>query len=296
MKRARATASSLRVNRFMVSQVKSNDTRVYINSSPLIGVQSLNWDTPKKTENVREGGEIAIKRSINSHSDDGKISLRGLLAEGAGDLFFDVQNSGLLSHESFVISARDKVGERVASGCYLSSYGLDFQVNALVDISAEYEFDNYSYNTTGNILNSGDTSNRFSVFQPQDITFYGDWAESIGSTGICAQSISVSVSLDRSPVRVLGNQTPRFRNIKLPVLGKCSIEALKRDSTGINLSPQIDSGGTLTVVCEGTGTSRTVTMENARLIGLSESLDINNRASINFEYEFSPTNNVDILV
>lgn len=277
-----------------IYRVNSSDIQVHVNDTRLSGVQSVNFDASKEFTELQSLGKFSTQDRILNSNQTINVSMDYLLvaSEDVFDPFFSLQSSGIVSSESFDLKIIDTAGENLISGAYLSSYSVKFGVRELPVCSIAYEANTINFNAENKLLFSDQTQDSFEVYSPKEIhIFASDFNEQINSQSFCVQSASISFNLDRSPKKILGNKTPQYRYPNLPTNGELSFSIIKHQITGIDLSSLVLNKGTLEIaLIKDDSISMSYLINNCSLVSISESTNLDQDTTIDFNYVFSLNN------
>ena len=279
-----------------VDRVSYADTRVYINDVLLTGVSSCDIETTREVENLRSINRYETTDRVTKSSQVPQATISWILGVGSSDPFFNFQNSGIVSVESFNIKKKDIVGvEEIKSG-YLTSYSVSASVGNLVTAEAKYDGNAYSFTETGKLTLGVQTSDSYRGFLPSKISLSASFSEG-NIFAFPIQSFQISVPISRAPFKKLGDSTPSYRIPTLPAEASVSFSAIKNDITGIDFSKIVLEKGNFSfslLACNNSG--KTYTLKDCSLIGVSESIDLDGNASIDFNYVSSITGRSFYLV
>jgi hypothetical protein len=273
-----------------VDRVNYGDTRVYVNNILLTGISDCSIETERSYDDLRSYGRYDITDRIVKSDQIPKVNLSWILGEGSSDPFFDHQNSGIISVEKFNIKKRDIVGENIVSGAFLTSYSVEASVGDLVTAQAQYEGLSYSFSATGALNRSIQTEDYYRSFVPSKITVSGDFGEGQVAP-FPIQSFQITIPIPRSTVKKLGSLTPDYRIPNLPTEASVSFSVIKNDITGMNFAPIIVEKGEFTFEmksCANIGKKYTVS--NCSLTSISESINLDGNATVDFNYVSSLNN------
>jgi len=274
-----------------VPRVHSSDTQVFLNNTRLTGIQSVEFDTEKQITELTKLGQFGTQDRILTSNQTTNLKLDFILAcDVANDPFFGFQNSGILSVEKFNFKVIDTVGQNLISGAYLSNYSLNFGVGELVKGSVSYEADTIVFNNSSFLTQNDQSDDSFEVFKPSDVNVSTDFAEGINSNSFCIQNASISFDISRTPVTRIGERIPRYRYPDTNGNGSVSFSIIKNSLTGIDLSSLVLDKGALTFDLTNDTCNVVIDVNNASLVSVSESNDLDGNATIDFNYTFSLVN------
>ena len=273
-----------------VDRVSYGDTRVYINDSLLKGVSSCSIETTREVENLRSITRYETPDRILKSNQIPQATISWTLGEESSDPFFDFQNSGVLSVESFNIKKKDIVGVNEVISGFLTSYSVNAAVGDLVTAEAQYEGTDYSFTESGKLTLGDQTSNSYKSFLPAKIDLSATFPE--GSIFSCpVQSFQINVPIPRTPLKRLGEMAPKYRIPTLPSEATVSFSAIKNNITGLDFSKIVLEKGNFSFdlkSCNDVG--KIYSLNGCSLIGVSESIDLEGNATIDFSYVASITN------
>ena len=267
-----------------VERVNYGDTRVYVNNILLTGISDCGIDTERSYEDLRSYGRYDITDRIVKSDQIPKVNLSWILGESSSDPFFDYQSSGIVSVEKFDIKKRDIVGENIVSGAFLTSYSVNASVGNLVTAEAQYEGLAYSFSATGALDRSIQTNDSYRSFIPSKITVSSNFGEG-QVMPFPIQSFQISVPIPRSPLKKLGSLIPEYRIPNLPAEATVSFSVVKNDITGMNFAPIILEKGAFEFEmksCADIG--KKYTINNCSLTSISESVNLDGNATVDFNY------------
>jgi hypothetical protein len=273
-----------------VRRINYGDTRVYVNNILLTGISDCAIDTERSYEDLRSFGRYDVVNRIVKSDQVPKVNISWILGEGSSDPFFDHQNSGLISVEKFDIKKRDIVGENIVSGAFITSYSVNASVGDIVTAQAQYEGSTYSFSDTGALDRGIQTNDSGRSFIPSKITVSSNFGEGQVAP-FPIQSFQISVSIPRSPFKTIGSLVPQYRIPNLPVEASISFSVIKNEITGMNFAPIILEKGSFEFEmksCANIGKKYTV--DNCSLASISESINLDGNATVDFSYISSLNN------
>lgn len=277
-----------------VDRVNYGDTRVYVNNILLTGISDCGINTERSYEDLRSYGRYDTTDRIVKSDQIPKVNLSWILGESSSDPFFDHQSSGVISVEKFNIKKRDIVGENIVSGAFLTSYSVDASVGDVVTAQAEYEGLAYSFSATGALNRSIQTSDSYRSFIPSKITVSSNFGEGQVSP-FPIQSFQISVPIPRSPLKKLGSVIPDYRIPNLPTEASVSFSVIKNDITGMNFAPIILEKGRFTFEMQSCADiGKKYIVNNCSLTSISESINLDGNATVDFNYVSSLNNSTFI--
>lgn len=266
-----------------ISRIHSSNSQVFINGTRLTGVSQFEFSKNRDSENLQSLGSTHIANSITDLEPVVEISFSWILGKGVTDPFFDLSTGDIVSVEKFVLQKKDLAGTDVFSGQYLTSYEINGGVGDLVNGSATYEGDYHTQNTGVFTVESNDS---IKPFLPSKIGISSTFAEG-ATTNLSAQNFSFSYPIPRKAVHQLGKRNAKLRYPELPTVGDFSFSVIKNEivqMTGIVVLPTGDTNIVLED-CDGQN-AVTYSLKGCRLENISESLDLDGSASIDFSYKF----------
>ena len=272
-----------------VFRIDSSDKQVFINNTRLMGVQACNIETDKDFETIRSIGDINVTDRILKSNQTTNLSIDFMLCDtNQNDPFFDFQTSGILSVEDFNYNIKDSVQETVITGAYMTSYSIEGAVGELVKGSVAYECDGFDFNNTGILSGDYQSSDSYSVYQPQDISISTDFDEGVSTSGLCIQNFSLNFDISRNAINRMGSLTPKMRYPELPAEGDLSFSVIKNKVTGIDLSSLVLDKGLLSITLnESQSNQRQYNINDCSLISISEGHSLDDNATLDFKYVFS---------
>lgn len=276
-----------------VPRVHSSDTQVFLNNTRLTGIQSVSFDTEKQFTELPKLGQFRTQDRILNANQTTNLKLDFILAASViNDPFFGFQQSGILSVEKFNFKIIDTVGENLISGAYLSNYSLNFAVGEIPKGSVGYDADTITFNNTNYLTSSSQSNDSFTVFRPQEITVSSNFnlGEGINSQSYCVQTASISFDISRTPITRIGERIPRYRYPATNVKGQVSFSIIKNSVTGLDLSSLVLDKGQITIGMNNGIDNLDIYMEDISLVSVAESNDLNDNATIDFNYIFSLDN------
>ena len=284
------------------TRVHSSDTQIFIDSVAIAGIQSKSVEINREYQDLRPLGSTSNKDKILTSNQTVGINLDYLVVHNGFDPFNTT--NGLLNIYKQEIKIVDTTHQFIASGAYLQSCSLDISVGDNPRGSAFYEAEEISYNDGIFLTPLDQTEDQYaSIFRPQEIivskSYFEDGIEGCdgGVCGFCIQSASINVSLNREAVNKVGEMIPRMRYPSLPINGEVSFEAVKTNMKEVDISSLILGKGDLTfdLKRKARNFSLQYKISDCSLISVTESLDLDGNAIINFSYQF-PLNNSGLRV
>jgi len=273
-----------------VERVSYGDTRVYINDVLLKGVSSCDINTTRDVENLRAITHYETTDRILKSDQKPEATISWILGEDSSDPFFDFQNSGILSVESFNIKKKDIVGvEEVKSG-FLTSYSVNAAVGDLITAEVQYEGVDFSFTPSGKLTLGDQVSHSYKSFLPSKIELSATFQEG-NIFNFPIQSFQISVPVPRAPLKRLGEFSPKYKVPTLPTEATVSFSAIKNDITGIDFSKIVLEKGDFEfflATCDDV--SKSYGLNGCSLLGISESINLDGNATIDFNYAASLTN------
>jgi hypothetical protein len=130
-----------------------------------------------------------------------------------------------------------------------------------------------------------------SAFNPGEITFQMTGAFGFNNIDLKVQDFSLSIDLNRSPLKKLGKQYPFFREFNFPIKANIEINCLVGDLESNNLTSLIcgksdyDFDITFNRPCNQRGINLKYEFKKAKLVSQNFSSDIGNNSSMNATYE-----------
>lgn len=283
-------------------RVNSSDTQVFnytdSTESRLIGIQDCSFSSEKQITELGGLGKFGVQNRILNSNQTTQLKLDFILNEQkTNDPFFAFTEDGFLSTGSLNFKIRDLAGENRISGAYLANYSLNLEVGEIPQGSVSFEADSISYNTTNNIEYSAQTSDSdISFLNPNNITVSTNFDEGITTNDYCVSSVSIDVSLERTPVTRIGSKTPKYRYPNPDANGDISVSILKNQVTGVDLSSLVLEKGNLTIKFNPNETSeKTYQVQNCSLISVSEDASLDDDTKMNFNYSFNLKDNNNIF-
>ena len=278
-----------------VTRVHSSDTQVFVNSTRLLGVQSVDVSVEKSNTPIRSLSRLNnTDYLLNANQKiDLSLTYHAVTENGAFDPFFSVSNSEVLSVEYFDFEILDNAGRQLISGAYLSNYSLNLAVGQVAQVSISYEADSISFDDTDILTPNEQSSDSYSVYSPKEITVSGtSFDGQVNSSNLCIQSADISFAISREPITTLGTRTPRYRYPQLPIEGSIDLKILKNQVTGVDLSSLVlDKGSLAFYLRKANDYSIFYNIHNCSLISISESNSLDGNAMLDFKYSFSLNNN-----
>ncbi len=270
-----------------VTRVHSSNSQISVNGTRLTGVSQFSFSKEQDATDLRGLGSFYVDDRITQSNSKIETTIEWALGKNISDPFFDIQQSGLLSIENFLIEAKDTVGTNTFSGAYLTSYGINASVGDIIKGTVKYDVD--SQNWSPNALSITDQTNDSCLpFVPSRITIHSTAEGGVSSSGMSIQSFNFSLPINRKPVKRAGSKNVSFRYPELPIIGDISFSILKNTLTGMKEITVLEKG-TIEINLEDCLTSgeRNFLFQNCNLISINESLSLDGNASIDFGYKFS---------
>ena len=249
----------------------------------MTGVSQFDFAKNRDSQDLQSLGSTHVGKSITELEPVTEIFFSWVLGEGLTDPFFDLATGDIVSVEKFVLEKKDLAGTNVFSGQYLTSYEINGGVGELVAGSVSYEGDYHFWNSNTFSVESNDS---VKPFLPSKISISSTFSEG-ASTDLSAQNFSFSYPIPRKAIHQLGKRNAKLRYPELPVVGTFSFSVVKNElaeMTGIVVLPTGDTNIVLED-CDGQN-SITYSLKGCRLEDISESLDLDGSASIDFNYKF----------
>lgn len=274
-----------------IDRVNYGDTRVYINNTILKGVSDCSIETTREVENLRSITRYETPDRILKSNQVPKVTISWILGEESTDPFFDFQNSGILSVENFEIKKRDIAGVHVVNSGFLTSYSVNASVGDLITAEAQYEGLGYSFADSGKLTIREQTADSYRSFLPSKISLSATFAEG-DIFKFPIQSFSIDIPTPRTPLKRLGEMTAKYMIPTLPSEATVSFSAVKNDITGIDFSKIILEKGDFSFdirSCRDFG--KVYYLTECSLVGISETVNLDGNATIDFNYVSSVTQN-----
>lgn len=271
-------------------RVSYGDSRVYINDVQLKGISSCSIDTTREVENLRSLVHYETTDRIIKSDQKPEITISWILGEESSDPFFDFQSSGILSVESFNIKKKDIAGVQEVKSGFLTSYSVNAAVGDLITAEAQYEGVGFSFTESGKLTLGVQTSDSYKSFLPSKIQLSATFQEG-DIFAFPIQSFQITVPIPRQTLKRLGEHAPQYRIPTLPTEATVSFSAIKTDITGLDFSKIVLEKGDFSFdlrSCDDVG--RTYSLANCSLLGISESIDLDGNATIDFNYVAGLTN------
>jgi len=273
-----------------VERVSYGDSRVYINNVLLKGVSSCEFNTTREVENLRSINHYETTDRLLKSDQKPEASISWILGEESSDPFFDFQNSGILSVESFNIKKKDVVGvEEVISG-FLTSYSVNAAVGDLITADVQYEGVDFSFTESGKLTLGEQTNHSYKSFLPSKIQLSATFQEG-DIFSFPVQSFQINVPIPRSSLKRLGEMKPKYRTPTLPTEATVSFSTIKNDITGLDFSKiLLEKGDFEFELGSCQDVTKAYSVRGCSLLGISESIDLEGNATIDFNYVSSVTN------
>ena len=271
-----------------MARVSSNEAKVTINGTLLKGVQSVSMDFDLEILDVpvllnKRNQDFVTDKGIIGDSTTGSFTVTYY----ANDSSYDPFGSATQSIDDFIITDDLEVflpnaGYKML-GANLTSCNLEVSIGGFLTYSLTYEFDRVESGGSTTAGEDADTT----VYNPSDLpfVFYSDITPSGIFSGLCAQSISVTLDTPRKIVKKYGGGIIRQPDIPYKVLMEISVNRNDYfDLFGTNEEITADkvfsfSGGTLSY-----------SFPQSRAISVSEGLDLDGTATQNINFEKILTN------
>lgn len=272
------------VNACVTDRVHSSNTQISINGNPLVGVSQFDFSADRDATDLRSFASLDIESRISQKAPKTNITLGWTLgSEFLLDPFLDLASEPIVSVENFVISQKDNVGENIFSGCYLTSYEINAGVGELVKGALQYEGDYYS---TGASTATQTSHSNLHPYLPSKIKISSSFSEG-QNTGASIQSFSFSLPIPRKPIYRIGERTPQTRYPEFPVVGDLSFSILKTEIEGITGAIILPSGDINITLEDCRGFQAEYSLKNCSYISFSESLGLDDNATLDFNYKFN---------
>jgi hypothetical protein len=111
------------------------------------------------------------------------------------------------------------------------------------------------------------------------------------------QSFQISVPIPRAPLKRLGEFSPRYKVPTLPTEAIVSFSAIKNDITGMDFSKIVlEKGDFEFFLATCNDVSKSYGLNECSLLGISESINLDGNATIDFNYVSSLTNQSFFLI
>ncbi|MDB4314548.1 hypothetical protein N9955_00815 [bacterium] len=273
-----------------VDRVNNGDTRIYVNNVLLTGITDCQITSQRGVENIRTLKRYEIVDRVQLSNPTPTAELSWIIGEQSTDPFFDFQNSGVVSVESFLIEKKDIVGTNTLSGAFLTSYSVNGGVGDTVTASASYEGINASYAQTGSLARGADTADFYNVYIPSNISLSATFDEGQIFT-MPIQTFSVDVPISRRPVKKLGDFYTEYRMPELPAELSISFSAVKNDVTGLDFTKILLETGNFRIEMNScNNVTKAYDISGCSLLGVSESSALDGNATVDFSYVASLTN------
>ena len=262
-------------------------------------VQSLSISTSKDATELQPLGYLCYTDRILNSAQTTSLSFDHLISTGVSGINpfyeFQEQEEGFLSVSTTRFKIKDNAGESLISGAYLNSYDLNGAVGEVVKGSMSYEADTITFNAA-NVLTDADQSTdelaNYNVFRPRNIsvtTTAGLASEGIESSALNIQNFNLSVSVGRDAKNRVGSRIPSFRYPTLPANGSLSFSVIKNQVTGIDMSNLVLEEGTIEIDLQDNDNNSIMnfTTSGCSLKSMTQSLQLDDNATIDFDYDFS---------
>jgi hypothetical protein len=285
-----------------VDRIHSSESEVFIKNQRLTGVQSFSINETKDFAEIQDLGSYSVTNRILNPNQKINVSLDFILIDNNSpinanrfvcDPFYQFQTSGLLSTETFNLSFKNFAGENIVSGAYLTSYSINGSLDNFVVGSVEYEANDISYNTGGRLTRNNLNNDIACAFRPHRIMVSGNFGESISNNNFNIQSFELKVPIKRKAITILGNASSQFRYPELPINGTLNFSVMKNQITGIDLSSIILNKGSFTINLNQNLSNPILRyiVSGCSLTSISENSQLDDNATIDFNYEFSLNKN-----
>lgn len=279
------------------TRVHSSDTQVFLDGVGITGLQSKGVTIDINNQDLRNLGSLSNSDKIITADQTVNVDLSYLIIAES----FNPFTGNLLNIDKQEIIIKDTTEELTISDCYLDSINLNFSVGEIPSCSISYLADSVSYDDDVSVIleKSIDQTNHQNseIFRPQEVFVSGDGTGGIDSKNgcFCFQSISIQVSLQREPVKRVGQLSPIMRYPTLPINGQITFEGLKTQMKDVDYSPLVLEKETLTFSLESKGLQKAQDYEirDCSLVSYSQNQDLDGNATLGFTYEF-PVNNTGI--
>ena len=278
-----------------VSRIHSSNSRIFLGTTGLKGITKYDFSFDQDVNTLQGLGDYHISNRIKNPNQKVDFSLSWILATGANDPFYDFYNpdSGFISVQKFDFTIKDLVGSNTISGAYLTSYSVNASVGNLIEGSLTYEADGLFYSTGNKILMSDQTNDSYNPLLPSNIEVSFSPTDILDLTNFSIQSFSFEIPIQRKPITLLGQTVPSYRYPQLPITAPIKFSVIKNQITGIDFSNLILPQASLSFVlkdCKSKG--YLYSFSNVSIKSISESLDIDGNAQVDFNYEASIIDNI----
>lgn len=271
-----------------VDRIHSSDTQISINGIRLTGVSQFGFSKDPDALDLVGMGSLYVNDRITQRAPKIDPSIEWTIGIGSTDPFFDIKSGLVLSIEQFNIEAKDPVGTTNVSGAYLTSYEISAGIGDLVKGTVSYEANSQSWAATGQLTQSDQTDDNIAPFLPSKIQIYSyDNDVDITEVNFAVQNFNISFPIARKSTATLGKKIPKFRYPELPAVGDLKFSVLKTLITGMSEVPVLDKGTYEIFMsnCDDSD-SKIYFVENCSLVNISESLDLEGNATVDFSYNF----------
>jgi hypothetical protein len=275
-----------------VERVTYADSRVYINNILLTGISSCDINTTREFEPLSSLSSLGIQNRIIKSDQKPQVTISWILGEGSSDPFFDFETQGILSVENFNIKKKDILGTSEVKSGFLTSYSLEGSVGSLITATAEYQGNDFDIDPFNKLELGNQTEDYYKTFIPSKIELSSNFEEGdIFSFPI--QSFQLTVPIERKTIKVVGDLYGEYRYPILPANATISFSAIKNDITGLDFSKIVLEKGNFQIKMQACdeANEKTYSINGCSLVGVSESLSVEEKALINFEYASSITGN-----
>ena len=267
------------------------DSRIYINDVLLTGISECSIETSRDFEDLRSIKRYEVTDRILKSDQTPKATISWIIGEKSTDPFFNFQKSGIISVENFNIKKKDIVGVNEIKSGFLTSYSVDASVGNPITAQAEYEGTDYSFTSNEKLTIGSETSDYYNVFLPSKINISANFQEG-KIFSLPVQSFKISVSVPRTALKRVGEMKPKYRIPTLPAEASIDFSVIKSDVTGIDFSKILLEEGDFTFSMSSCNNiQKTYLLKNCSLTNVSESLDLDGSATIDFNYTSSITKN-----
>jgi len=272
----------------VIPRIHSSDTQISINGIRLTGASQFDFSKDPQADDIIRLGTLYVNDRITKDAPKIEATINWTMGIGTTDPFFDIKTGSVVSIEKFNIEAKDLLGTETISGAYLTSYEISAGVGELVNGSVSYEANSQRWSSTGALTYSSQTSDSVAPFIPSKIQI-ANYGEGItNQTDFSIQSFTLTLPISRKSTAVLGKKIPKFRYPEFPIVGDLNFSVLKTVLTGMSEVPVLSKGITEIFLsnCDSSD-AKIFSVENSSLVGISESLDLEGNAKVDFSYKFS---------
>jgi len=266
-----------------MARISSNEAKVTIDGAILKGCQSVSMDFDLEILDMpillnKRNQNFVIDKGIIGDSTTGSLSVKYY----ANSESYDPFGSATQTIDAFIITSNVDVvfpnGSYKITGASLVSCNLEVSIGGFLNYTLGYEFDRLE--SSGSATTAGQDADP-TDYNPNNLpfVFYSDITPSGVFSGLCAQSISVTLNCPRKIIKKFGGGIVRQPDLPFKVEMEMSLN--KNDYRELSSNQEV----TADKIFSFSGGGLSYSWPQSRAIGVSEGLEIDGAATQNVKYE-----------